>query len=176
MKRLFAKISLFFLVLFFIFSCDAVKRLDENQQLLEKNEIFVNGDKISQANIYNQLDKEPNTRLLGIPLRLHFYNLARPHIDSVLNKKYIQDSVKFRRLVNRLSRKQFDQLIQNKKDFNAWIKRTGEAPVTVRSKDIQDSEEKLKSYYWNNGWFNVETKSEVIPLNKEKRPFQWALE
>ena len=169
MKRLFAKISLFFLVLFFIFSCDAVKRLDENQQLLEKNEIFVNGDKISQANIYNQLDKEPNTRLLGIPLRLHFYNLARPHIDSVLNKKYIQDSVKFRRLVNRLSRKQFDQLIQNKKDFNAWIKRTGEAPVTVRSKDIQDSEEKLKSYYWNNGWFNVETKSEVIPLNKEKR-------
>ena len=27
----------------------------------------------------------------------------------------------------------------------------------------------MKSYYWNNGWFNVETKSEIIPLNKEKR-------
>ena len=169
MKRLFAKISLFFLVPLFIFSCDAVKRLDENQQLLEKNEIFVNGEKISQTNIYNQLDKEPNTRLLGIPLRLHFYNLARPNIDSILNKKYIQDSVKFRRLVNLLSRKQFDQLIQNKKDFNSYIKRTGEAPVIVRNKDIQDSEEKLKSYYWNNGWFNVQTKSEVIPLRKEKR-------
>ena len=58
MKRLFAKISLFFLVLFFIFSCDAVKRLDENQQLLEKNEIFVNGDKISQANIIKTVTDE----------------------------------------------------------------------------------------------------------------------
>ncbi len=87
MKRLFAKISLFFLVSLILFSCDAVKRLDDNQQLLEKNEIYVNGDKISQASIYNQLDKEPNTRLLGIPLRLHFYNLARPNIDSILDRK-----------------------------------------------------------------------------------------
>ena len=170
MKRLFAKILLFFLNLVLIISCNAVKRLEPDQNLLVKNEIFSNGEEVKNSKIYSRLYQEPNTRILGFPLRLHFYNLARPNIDSILSEKYLENETKKRKLVSLLSKKQFDKYIRSKVEFNQWLKRTGEAPILVNEEDTKKSENRLKSWYWNNGWFNVETDHQIIPLeDKEKR-------
>lgn len=169
MKRFFAKISLFFLPILLLYSCNAVKRLEDDELLLKKNEITVNGEPAQKAAVYNLVEQEPNTRFLGVPFRLHFYNLAQPNIDSILSKKFIEDSVKQKRLIRKLSKKQFDKFIENRKNFNAWIKRTGEAPVIIDENEIEETKTELESYYWNNGWFNVKTSSEIIPLDKEKR-------
>ncbi|MDX1543186.1 MAG: BamA/TamA family outer membrane protein [Christiangramia sp.] len=170
MKRPFAKILLFFLTLVLILSCNAVKRLEPNENLLEKNEIFSNGQEVKDSKIYSQLYQEPNTSFLGIPLRLHFYNLARPHIDSILTVKYLDNEKRKERLINLLSKKQFERFLHSRKEFNEWIKRTGEAPVIVDEEETKKSENRLKSWYWNNGWFNVETDYKIIPLEeKEKR-------
>ncbi|SDR73446.1 BamA/TamA family outer membrane protein [Christiangramia echinicola] len=170
MKRLFAKILLFFLNLVLIISCNAVKRLEPDQNLLVKNQIFSNGEEVKDSRIYSRLHQEPNTRILGFPLRLHFYNLARPNIDSILTAKYLENETKNRKLKNLLSKKQFDRFLKSKVEFNQWLKRTGEAPVLVNEEDSKKSENRLKSWYWNNGWFNVETDYKIIPLeDKEKR-------
>lgn len=170
MKRLFAKILLFFLNLVLIISCNAVKRLEPDQNLLVKNQIFSNGEEVKDSRIYSRLHQEPNTRILGFPLRLHFYNLARPNIDSILTAKYLKNETKNRKLRNLLSKKQFDRFLRSKVEFNQWLKRTGEAPVLVNEEDSKKSENRLKSWYWNNGWFNVETDYKIIPLeDKEKR-------
>ena len=170
MKRLFAKILLFFLNLVLIISCNAVKRLEPDQNLLVKNEIFSNGEEVKDSRIYSRLYQEPNTRILGFPLRLHFYNLARPNIDSILSEKYLENETKKRKLISLLSKKQFDRFLKSKVEFNQWLKRTGEAPVLVNEEDTKKSENRLKSWYWNNGWFNVETDYKIIPLEeKEKR-------
>ncbi|MUP44311.1 outer membrane protein assembly factor [Gramella sp. BOM4] len=170
MKQLFAKILLFFLTIVLIFSCNAVKRLDQGENLLVENKIFENGEEIKDSRIYSQLYQEPNTRLLGVPLKLHFYNLARPNIDSILTVNYLENEKKRDFLTGLLSKKQFDRYIYSRTEFNEWIKTTGEAPVKVDREETRKSENRLKSWYWNNGWFNVETDYEIIPLeDKEKR-------
>ncbi|MGA8854689.1 MAG: BamA/TamA family outer membrane protein, partial [Christiangramia sp.] len=170
MKRLFAKILLFFLISALIISCNAVKRLDADENLLVKNEIITNGEKIKDSKISGQLYQEPNTRILGFPLKLHFYNLARPNIDSILTVKYLENEGKRNTLTSIISKKQFEKYIHSRVEFNQWFKRTGEAPVIVKQEDTKKSENRLESWYWNNGWFNVETDSKVIKIEeKEKR-------
>ncbi|MDT0684945.1 BamA/TamA family outer membrane protein [Autumnicola psychrophila] len=168
MKRILAKISLFFLTLVLFTSCNAVKRLEPGESLLTENDIFLNGERINENRIYNQLYQKPNSRLLGVPLQLHFYNLARPNIDSILSEKFLQNDQKRERLIILLSRKQLDSYIKSRITFNQWIKRTGEAPVIINQEDTQKSMNRLKSWYWNNGWFNVETDYEIIPLKKKE--------
>ena len=169
MKRLLAKILLFFLTLVLIISCNAVKRLGPDQSLLVKNEIFSDGEKVKDPKIYSRLYQEPNTRILGFPLRLHFYNLARPNIDSILTVKFLENEKKRRKLTALLSKKQFERYIHSKAEFNEWIKRTGEAPVLVNREESKKSLNRLKSWYWNNGWFNVETDYKIIPLEDKKK-------
>ena len=170
MKRLFAKILLFFLTSALIISCNAVKRLDADENLLVKNEIFSNGESVKNSKIYSQLYQEPNTRILGFPLSLHFYNLARPDIDSILTVKYLENERTRENLTSVLSKKQFERFVHSKKEFNDWIKRTGEAPVIVSKEEAQKSKNRLESWYWNNGWFNVESEFKILPIeNKEKR-------
>ncbi|MCP9198459.1 BamA/TamA family outer membrane protein [Gramella sp. GC03-9] len=170
MKQLFAKILLFFLTIVLIISCNAVKRLDQGEKLLVDNKIFEYGEEIKDSRIYSQLYQEPNTRFLGVPLKLHFYNLARPNIDSILTVNYLENENKRDFLTGLLSKKQFERYIYSRTEFNEWIKTTGEAPVIVDLEETRKSDNRLKSWYWNNGWFNVETDFEVIPLeDKEKR-------
>ena len=169
MKRLLAKILLFFIFTSVIISCNAVKRLEGDQKLLVKNEIFSNGEEVKDSRIYNQLYQEPNIRFLGIPFQLHYYNLARPDIDSILTVNYLENDSKKKFLTNLLSKKQFESYVHSRKEFNNWLKRTGEAPVIVSDQETKKSVNKLKSWYWNNGWFNVEADYEIIPLEKEKR-------
>lgn len=169
LTRLLAKILLFFLTTVLIFSCNAVKRLESNENLLVKNEIYANNQLVKDPKIKNQLYQEPNSKLLGFPLRLHFYNLAHPDIDSILTTKYLENPVKRKNLTSLLSRKQFEQLVYSKKEFNEWIKRTGEAPVILDEELSGKSINRLKSWYWNNGWFNVEADYKVLPLDGDKR-------
>ena len=169
MKRLIAKILLFFITSVLIISCNAVKRLEPDENLLVKNEIFSNGEKVKDPKIYSRLYQEPNTRILGFPLRLHFYNMARPGIDSILTVNYLEKEKKEKLLVNFLSRKQLEKYLHSRKEFNQWIKRTGEAPVLVNDEEKKKSENRLQSWYWNNGWFNVEVDSETIPLEDKNQ-------
>ncbi|HKJ48444.1 MAG TPA: POTRA domain-containing protein, partial [Christiangramia sp.] len=135
-----------------------------------KNEIFSDGEQVKDSRIYSRLYQKPNTRILGFPLRLHFYNLARPNIDSILSEKYLENETKKRKLISLLSKKQFDRFLKSKVEFNQWLKRTGEGPVLVNEEETKKSENRLKSWYWNNGWFNVETDYKIIPLeDKDKR-------
>jgi hypothetical protein len=75
----------------FLSSCNAVKRVEDDQRLLTENSILVNGEEISENQIYNQLYQEPNTSFLGLPLQLYLYNQAKPDPEATftnwLNKK-----------------------------------------------------------------------------------------
>ncbi|HEY9184831.1 MAG TPA: BamA/TamA family outer membrane protein [Salegentibacter sp.] len=169
MNRFLAKISLFFLFQSLLISCNAVKHVKSDQALLTDNTVFLNEEKINDNQIYNQLYQKPNSRLLGVPIRLHFYNLARPDIDSILTQKYLNNPKKKKFLVNVLSYKQFERFLLSRKNFNKWIKNTGEAPVIVNKEETEKSVRRLNSWYWNHGWFNVETDYKIIPSEDKKK-------
>ncbi|NJW51929.1 translocation and assembly module lipoprotein TamL [Salinimicrobium oceani] len=168
MKHIWAKISLILLTAGFLSSCNAVKRVEDDQRLLTANTIYVDGEKISQRNIYNQLYQEPNTRFLGLPLQLYLYNLANPDPDTTFLNWLHKKPGREEQLIDLLSEKQVVRLGNIYVNINEWIMETGEPPAIVTEAQSQRSAERLKAWYWNNGWFNAETSYEIVPGNKKR--------
>jgi len=168
LKSLSAKISLFILTGIFLFSCNAVKRVENDELLLTSNTIYRNGEKINESRIRNQLYQEPNSRLLGVPLNLHFYNLAKPNPDSVFLHWLNKNPNREERLVNIYSRKQVEKMRDSYVNFNEWIKRTGEAPVIIDEDLTKKSRNRLQSWYFNHGWFNAEIDYEIRQTDDKK--------
>ncbi len=140
---------------FLLSSCNSLKRVGKNKHLLTKNSILVNDTLVKNETLTNLIYQKPNKKLLKTPLRLFIYNLARPNIDSLINSKIYENPKKLERKTKFLSRKQVDKLAESKRGFNAWLKKMGEAPVIVNDSLSEKSLKLLRSYYWNNGWFNV---------------------
>ncbi|WP_029038310.1 translocation and assembly module lipoprotein TamL [Salinimicrobium xinjiangense] len=168
MKHIWAKISLILLTACFLSSCNAVKRVEDDQRLLTDNTIYVDGEEISQRKIYNQLYQEPNTRFLGLPLQLYLYNQAKPDPDTTFLNWLHKKPGREERLIKILSEKQVVRLGNIYVNINEWMKESGEPPAIVGEGQSQRSAERLKAWYWNNGWFNAETDYEIIP-GKRKR-------
>lgn len=141
-----------------LFSCDVMKRIHKDDYLLVSNTVIVNDKKTSSETLENlQYQKPNNTSLFGIPLRLHIYNLARPNIDSLLRVKVLDNPRKVSWKTKLLSKKQFQKELQSRKNFNNWLKKTGEGPAIYSDKKAEKTILALKKYYFSKGWFNVKT-------------------
>ena len=156
-------------------SCDAVMRVADNEHLLTKNTILVNDEKDTADNINNLLYQQPNAKIpfLNIPLRLHVYNMARPNIDSIIERNLNKKPNRKEKLQRFLSKKQLDKYMQTRKDFNAWFKKTGEAPIVINEAKTKKSIKHLQDYYINNGWFNVKTTYDITKSDNKRAEVQY---
>ncbi|WP_439151414.1 BamA/TamA family outer membrane protein [Winogradskyella sp.] len=158
--------SLVFLSVFItLSSCNVVKRVKTGEHLITKNTILVD-DKVNQnERINNIILQRTNLGMdgfLSFPLKLHVYNLARPNIDSIIEANILSDSTKVKRRTALLSEKQFDRSIESKRNFNAWLKRTGEAPTILDEEKTIKTVTNLRKYYYSKGWFNNEVNYEIV--------------
>ncbi|TYA53173.1 translocation and assembly module lipoprotein TamL [Formosa maritima] len=168
MKLHFSKIVLIIVFTGFLYSCNSVKRVPENEHLLIENIIYVNDKKTKSERINNLLFQQRNKKVATIPLRLYIYNTARPNIDSIINGKLDSNPKRRNRVETFLSKKQLERYIQARISFNNWLKKTGEAPVIVKEFKTQKSEKQLEAYYFHNGWFNVEATSKTNIIDDKK--------
>lgn len=175
MKNQLSKIVLFIITIH-ITSCDSTKRVAENEYLLTKNTVFINGEKDKRETIDNLLYQEPNQKILGFPLRLQFYNLARPNIDSIINANLNKNPNRRQRLENFLSKKQLDKYVESRTNFNNWIKKTGEAPVIIDEDKARNSVKRLKDYHINNGWFDVEASYDIQKTGKKSASIEYQVQ
>lgn len=144
-------------------ACNSVKRVASDEHLLTNTSLLVNDKKVKNEAINNLLYQRPNKKLpfLNTPLRLYIYNTARPNIDSILNARLANNPKKKKKLERFLSKKQLEKYLRSRKNFNNWIKKTGEAPVVVNDTLTKKSLKRLERYYWNNGWFDVKSSSKT---------------
>ncbi|WP_231389198.1 MULTISPECIES: translocation and assembly module lipoprotein TamL [unclassified Aquimarina] len=156
LKHFLTKILLITLTSIFLFSCNAVKRVPESEYLLKKNQIYVDSAKTKDPKLYNQLYQKPNIKLLGIPIRLHIYNLASVNQDSLYQDWLTRKPKREKRITKFLSKKQVDRLGVGLSRINEWLKSTGEPPSIIDESKVKRSIKRLQAYYWNNGWFNIE--------------------
>ncbi len=140
-----------------------VKKIPDDKYLLTENIIYVNGKKTKNKKLYNYLPLQPNQTLLNYPLRLGVYNLSKENADSIYVDKLNANPKKKLFLEKLLSKKQTNRLVARKKDFNNWLKNTGEAPAIVDKLKIEKGQRKLEAYFWNRGWFNISSKYNIIP-------------
>ena len=165
-----SKILLIILIFGFLTACNSVRRVPSNAHLLTKTSIKVNDNNEEKEAITNLIYQKPNSSIpyTNIKTRLYIHNLARPNLDSVLKARIANNPKRTARQIKFLSKKQFDQRLQNKLNFNNWLKKTGEAAVIVNDTLSEKSIKRLEDYYYNNGWFEVKAEFETI-RNDNKR-------
>lgn len=168
MKKQFSKIFILVITIVNLNACDTVKRVSETDYLLTNTTVIVNDEKDNSETLKNLLYQQANRKILGIPLRLHIFNRARPNRDSIFEAFLDKTPKRRTRLENRYSKKQINRLKQSALNFNNWLRRSGEAPVILSSYKSKRSIKRLKDYFINHGWFDV-TADYDIEKTKKKR-------
>ena len=165
-----AKISVLFLA-FAITSCNSLRRVDDNELLITKNVISNDGEKITDESIETLILQKPNTTLLGYPLRLNLYNLAKVNPDSSFNNWLYRKEKRKKRLDNFFSEKQVNRLGESflVKGLSGWLKEIGEPPAILDTTLTQKSLERLSAYYSSKGYFNNSTKYTIDSLQRKQR-------
>ena len=159
MKKRFTKISLFILIALIIVACNSTKRVPNGKRLLTKSEIAVDGKKVSDEEVSNQLYQKPNSSILGYRLRLNLYNLAKQKSDSTY-KDWLRKNPKTTHLLNGLlSKKQVKRLGESflVSGLSKFLINIGEAPVLLDSIGTGKSMRKLRAHYYQKGYFDVKT-------------------
>ncbi|MCW9037348.1 BamA/TamA family outer membrane protein [Altibacter sp.] len=163
------KISFFLGVTILLFSCNAVKRVDEDNYLLTENTIVVDSVEIKDTKVYSQLSQRPNSRVLGVPIGIYIYNLADPKPDSTFQKWLHRNPKREERLVRFLSAKQVEEIGDSYVGFNKWLEKSGDAPVVIEEAKIKKSVDRLKRYYASFGYFNAKADYSIVPNEKKEK-------
>jgi hypothetical protein len=174
LKKTLIKISVVFIITWFFTACNVVKRVEASDYLLTENSFFINGQKKKSEELTNLSFQKKNAALLGIPLRLHIYNLARSNKDSIFESWLQKKPKRKQRLISKLSEKQLNQLKTSAIGFNRWLKNTGEAPVILDSLKINKTKLNLERYYFANGWFDrtVEFRVDTVGTKRASLTFE----
>lgn len=161
------KKNIFFLLLFFLAACSSTKRVGDKELLLVQNNVTVDQKKNKNSDLNKLLVQKPNSKILGFPLSLYFYNLGTA--DKSKNpvgwrKKspevYVKKSV--------FSEEQPIARENNKIGLNHWFLKNGQAPVIIDDEKIKRSVKNLTTYYKNNGFFRVNVRSKKERLRKKR--------
>lgn len=150
-----AKLLLILLIPLLFFSCDATRKLNNDQFLITSQDIYTKDTLVKKREIYDQLHQVPNTKLLGIPLKLQIYNLAQTNPEKRFIDWLDKREKRADRLVSVFSRRQLIKLKNSWINIHNSIKKTGEQPTIFDKDKTEKSLQKLESWYWNHGWFNA---------------------
>ena len=163
-----AKIGVFLLFVI-LSSCNAVKKVGDQEYLLTDNIIYADSIKITTAEVKNLISQKPNATLLGYPLRLNLYNLAKENPDSPdgLQKK----SRRRETLNDSLSQEQVSPKKQSfiTRAYSNIFRNIGEAPVVIDTSKTRKSTERLQAYYGTKGYFNSKASYKIDSTERKKR-------
>lgn len=144
--------------------------------MLTETQINVN-DKPVKKSIPNEIiTTKPNKKFLGIPFGMYLYKTAKTKPDSVFGQWMKRKKNRAKRLNGLLSPKQVDALKNYYINFNKWIQNTGEAPAIPTVEAITKSTDRLKKYYKNQGYFDVEVQVDSFILPKKKWKLTYNIE
>ena len=165
-----AKIGLLLLLLS-ILGCNTLKKVEEDELLLTKNTILVDDEKVNSSEVKGLIRQKPNSSILGYPLKLNLYNLAKENPDSSFQDWLHRKEKREKRLNNLLSEKQVNRLGESffVKGLSEFLKNIGEQPVIIDTAETSKSINKLKAYYNSKGYFNNTGEYQIIDRKKNRK-------
>ena len=122
-------LGLFIMMLVFIFqSCSQTRYVPEGEYLLQKNKLNVNRNKdIDKSEMQSYLKQTTNKKVLGIKLKLWFYNQSNIEIDKWFHRwlrKIGEEPVIFDESLDRKSVQQLKSYLNRRGYFDARINDT----------------------------------------------------
>jgi len=162
-------ILIIILSIFYSFSsCNTVKYVPENNRLLTKNTIVVNGKKNSDNEITDYIVQRPNQLVLGIPFPLHFYNIGNKNFETDFEKWKLENPFWYKFTAGVFSKKQAIGIRNFKYSTHQWFLNNGESPVILDSKKTALTVENLTQHYFYEGYFNVKITSKQHKIKNKK--------
>ena len=137
-------------------SCNSIKYVQENENLLKENIVLINGEKNKEPKIDNYIAQKANRKSLGMPLSLYFYNFGDPDFDMTFDEWIANHPKKYDRYESIFSKKQTFVIYNNKKNVNNWFLNKGESPVIFDDQKAKRSANTLKDYFISVGFFEAE--------------------
>ena len=126
--------------------------MEPDELLLTDFEIYADSVKTSNSDVESLVSQQPNAKVLGFPLKLHMYNLAKPNPDSAYQDWLYRKEKRYDRLEGLLSQKQVERLGESffVSGLSNGLKKAGEAPVVLDSsltqKSLESNNEKIVHY------------------------------
>ncbi|WP_411030317.1 BamA/TamA family outer membrane protein [Spongiimicrobium sp. 3-5] len=154
-----------------ISSCNTLKRVEDDELLLTKNTVYADGKKIIDEDVQSLIAQKPNSTLLGYPLRLNLYNLAKKDPDSSFQDWLHRKEKRKQRLENFLSKKQVNRLGESfvVRGASEWLKKIGEPPVVIDTSQTIKSLKRLQAFYGSKGYFNNTTSFAIDTSRRKQR-------
>lgn len=145
--------------------CSAVRNLPKDGILLRKNTVIVD-DQAAVDTVANIVQPKPNNRFLGIPFGLLLYQSAKDSTDVAFDNWLAKKPGRKKRMNAIWSEKQVKKMKAYKSGFQAWKRKTGEAPVLSDSISTAINAQKLKAFFSNEGYFNAVVKTTASNKNR----------
>jgi hypothetical protein len=161
----FSKILGFGVLLGITVGCSAIRNLPEDGILLRKNTVFVD-DQVAVDSVANIIQPKPNNRFLGIPFGLLLYQSAKDSTDLSFENWLAKKPNRKKRMNAIWSEKQVKKMKAYKSGFQAWKRKTGEAPVLSDSLSTAINAQKLKAFFSNEGYFNAAVETSAVLSNQ----------
>ena len=165
-----AKLSLLSLLAIVLLSCNSLKKVEDDEYLVIKNSIYADSVKVYNEELESLIYQKPNSTVLGYPLRLNLFNLAKENPDSSFNAWLYRKENRKKRLTKILSAKQVERLGESflVKGLSNWLKDIGEAPTILDTSKTRLSIARLSAYYQGKGYFTNST-TYKIDSSKQKK-------
>jgi hypothetical protein len=170
-KNNMAKLSLLSLLAIVLLSCNSLKKVENDEYLVVKNSIYADSIKINNEELQSLIYQKPNSTVLGYPLRLNLYNLAKENPDSSFNAWLYRKENRKKRLTKLLSAKQVERLGESflVTGLSNWLEDIGEAPVILDTTRTRLSLARLSAYYQGKGYFTNNTTYEIDSSKQNKK-------
>ncbi len=170
MKHLLTKISFLFGITLLFVACNSTKRVADDEFLLTENTIETGVDTINANTLKPFLNLKPNSKFIfGMPLKLYVYNWGKPNSDSLFVNWLTKKPKRQKRWTNFLSERQLKNLGEFYVSIHEGRRENGEPPSIISDKKLEQSKEKLKSWYWNRGWFDAKVNYKVEKDSTQKK-------
>ena len=164
MSKNLVKIKLIFVLSLFTVSCSLQKSLLDEDLILEKTNIKINGNLIKKDSLSDLITFKENSKLLGIPFNAMISSSAKKNPDSIFDE-WVNEQKK---LNNIFSPKQVLQLKKYFKNFNDWKINNGEKISLIDSSEINKSLDNLNLYFQNIGYLDNSTSFKVAKKPAKK--------
>ena len=167
MSKNLVKIKLIFVLSLFTVSCSLQKSLLDEDLILEKTNIKINGNLIKKDSLSDLITFKENSKLLGIPFNAMISSSAKKNPDSIFDE-WVNEQKKQKKLNNIFSPKQVLQLKKYFKNFNDWKINNGEKISLIDSSEINRSLDNLNLYFQNIGYLDNSTSYKVTKKPTKK--------
>ncbi len=149
-------------------ACNSTKHVKEGDFLLADNYFFIDSTETKASELQKYVLQKPNSRFLGMPLGLYFYNLGNENKPKTPSEWAIENPRSYNFVKRIFSEKQSIAYANSFINLNKWFLNY-QAPELINLNKITRTKANLLAYYKTQGYFKstVKAKTDLDSLSKK---------